>query len=485
MATTSNARNVMLASDSPRTLTVTLPSTYNTSGDHTGTWNTLGQTVHRNDQVTLSSTGALLNAGGGILSSLDDVGGNYLGNWDGLSELVHRNSQITLSSTGTLNNAGGGTITALPYSNTTGGPPTNADNTQTKLENASSLITMNSSTLFAAYGSGSAGVFIGDAGLFGRDTGGSTTFSITASSGAAIFAGDITGGADIDIDGQGRFNGSTSGGGFTGAVVANNGLNRDYGVIGLSDQISGVIGNGSSGAVGVTGQATNSSGVGVVCNNTAGGKALQISAGTFYTLSSALVERLYAERAETADSVLGSNVSGTVSSASFATNATNATNATTASNANSLGGTSASGWCRGIVCDVGTATAAGYGFSLLSLISGVETAVISSNNIRIRNVSDIRLKKEVVEEVLGMDFINRLRPVTFRMKKDPALRQHGFIAQEVEQVLGVEGDSLAHTHDDGVMGVDYMAMVGVLVKGMQELHDKIHRLEKQINDKEG
>jgi len=157
MATIENTRISELQATSPRTLPVSLPSTYNTTGDHQGTWNSQGQAVHQNNQIQLSTTGTLLNAGGGALSSLDDVGGNYLGNWSGLSELVHRNSQITLSSSGSLNNAGGGTITSLPYSNTTGGPPTNADNTQNLLESASTSITVNSSNLFEIFGSGSAG----------------------------------------------------------------------------------------------------------------------------------------------------------------------------------------------------------------------------------------------------------------------------------------------------------------------------------------
>ena len=214
MAAIENDRDADLQATSPRLLDVQLPSTYTTTGDHQGTWNTLGQTVHRNDQVQLSATGALLNAGGGTLSSLDDVGGNFLGNWSGLGQTVHRNDQITLSSTGTLNNAGGGSITNLSYSNVSGGPPSSADNTQTILENAATEIEMNSGDLFVAPGSGFAELVIGSAGLFGRDTGGSTTFSISASTGAATFRGDITGGSDIDITGQGRFNGATSGGGF-------------------------------------------------------------------------------------------------------------------------------------------------------------------------------------------------------------------------------------------------------------------------------
>lgn len=477
MATIENTRISELQATSPRTLPVSLPSTYNTTGDHQGTWNSQGQAVHQNNQIQLSTTGTLLNAGGGALSSLDDVGGNYLGNWSGLSELVHRNSQITLSSSGSLNNAGGGTITSLPYSNTTGGPPTNADNTQNLLESASTSITVNSSNLFEIFGSGSAGVFIGDGGLFGRDTGGSTTFAINASNGAATFRGDITGGSDIDITGVGRFNGSTSGGGFTGAVVGNNSLNRDYGVIGLSNSAAGVIGSTSGSASGVVGQATGS-GAGVVAINTAGGTALQISSGTFVTFSSALVSNLYASRASSADSVLGSNVSGTVASAA------NASNATNASNASSLGGVAASGWCRGVACDVGTAIASANGFGFISTVAGTETAATGGNNYRVRSTSDRRIKQNIEDATLGFDFLHALRPRKGQYKKTPGYDAHFLIAQEVEEVIeefGLGNNLLATTDEyDGIKSVDYTSVSIIMLKNLCDAEKRIKLLESEI-----
>jgi len=149
MAAIINDRDVLLQAAGTRLLPVQLPSNYSTTGDHQGTLDGSAQTNFQNAQITLSSLGELLNAGGGALSSLNNVGGNFLGNWSGLSQTVHRNDQITLSSTGALQNAGGGQITNLDYGNVGGTkPPPTADTTKDILESAATSIAVNSGNLF-------------------------------------------------------------------------------------------------------------------------------------------------------------------------------------------------------------------------------------------------------------------------------------------------------------------------------------------------
>ena len=307
--------------------------------------------------------------------------------------------------------------------------------------------------------------------MFGRNTGGGTTFSINASDGSTAYSGDITGGSDIDITGRAIFNGAFTTGSFNAAVHANGSFSAVYGVSGGSSNGSGagVIGTGFSGANGVRGVGADSSSIGVSAVNSSGGTALAV-AGRMTITSSTLVSNLRAQTCVTADSanfVSGSNVSGTVANAT---------------NASQLGAVAASGWCRGIACDVGTATATGFGFGLVSTVSGVETSA-SGNNITIRTISDRRKKTNINAEELGLEFVGQLTPVTYRMKDSPTIKHHGFIAQDIEKIIGVGNDVLAQTHDDGMKGTEYMSLVGVLVKAIQELNQKVQVLtnEKGLN----
>ncbi|WP_299073011.1 tail fiber domain-containing protein [uncultured Paraglaciecola sp.] len=488
MASFLNARDIALQATSPRTLPVVLPSTYSTSGDHTGTLSGSGQTNFQNSQISFTGTGSLLGAGGGSLSTLNSIGGNYLGNWEGVSRTPHRNDQITMSSSGALQGAGGGVVTALPYSNTTGGPPTDADITEQVLESAATAISINSGNLFQIFGSGSAGVFIGSGGLFGRNTGGGTTFSIDANSGAANYAGDIQGGSNVNILGQAIFNGSSSGGGNTAAVNCNASRNTGIGLVaycpGSGIAVRGV---GDSG-VGVWGS-SSSSFSGVTAQNTGGGSALSVQ-GTMSITSSAQIPNLFATSAQNAanatnaSNVPGSGVSGTVNSA---TNASNATNATNASNANSLGGVDDSGWCRGVACDVGTATASAFGFGFISTVAGVETAATGGNNYRVRSISDRRTKFDIEDATLGFDFLHDLRPRKGRYKKQPDDDAHFLISQEVKETLDKHGmgRNLLSTVDetDGMRGVDYTSVLIIVLKNLCDAEKRIVNLETQLKGK--
>lgn len=431
MAAIINDVDVLLQAAGTRLLPVQLPSNYTTTGDHSGTLNGSAQT-------------------------------NF------------QNSQITLSSDGTLNDAGGGQVD-LDYTNILGAkPPSNADNTQTKLENAATSIEVNSSTFLEMPGSGSAGVFLGSGGLFGKDSGGSTTFSIDASDGDVIFKGDITGGANIDITGQGRFEGSTSSGAGTGSIVANENLNNSFGVVawGSSAAFTGI----SSGGAGVKGT-TNGSGTGVQALSFGSGPALQVGGRSelqgsttitgALTISTQTISNL---TAGVANSVAGANVTGTVA------NATNATNADDADDSAKLGGYDDALFCRRITCDVGTAITASSIVNLTATVSGVETAATGGANVVIRTISDIRKKTAVAAETLGLDFVDQLTPVTYRFKHNQAIKHHGFIAQDVEKIVGEGDDALALTHGDGMKGTDYMSLVGVLVKAIQELNEKVQVL---------
>ena len=121
------------------------------------------------------------------------------------------------------------------------------------------------------------------------------------------------------------------------------------------------------------------------------------------------------------------------------------------------------------------------------------------------NISDGRYKRNVKEDVPGLSFINKLRPVTYTLdasgldqflnrgrerqpgseaqavmqkalKAKEAVVQTGFVAQEVEKAareLGYNFSGIQKPGDDkDVYGLSYSEFVVPLVKAVQELHEK-------------
>jgi hypothetical protein len=128
------------------------------------------------------------------------------------------------------------------------------------------------------------------------------------------------------------------------------------------------------------------------------------------------------------------------------------------------------------------------------------------------------LKKDIEDASLGLDFIETLRPVSYkfivgsneiekdqngnpiiigtdekggeiyRLKPIPGVRRHwGFIAQEVKEVIdqfGVEdfaGWSISNINDpDSKQSLSYEQFISPLVKAVQELSQKVKELELKI-----
>ena len=118
--------------------------------------------------------------------------------------------------------------------------------------------------------------------------------------------------------------------------------------------------------------------------------------------------------------------------------------------------------------------------------------------------SDERYKEEITTSTAGLSFINDLRPVTFKWKKEkdvPSTHasyvadsdtrvmgrgdkvQHGFIAQEVKTVIDNHSelkDGFGMWMEDAVDGRQRLApseLVPMLVKAIQELTARITELE--------
>ena len=146
-------------------------------------------------------------------------------------------------------------------------------------------------------------------------------------------------------------------------------------------------------------------------------------------------------------------------------------------------------------------------------VLGYQTLNTASNQVRIgnasvtsiggyqawSNVSDARFKREVRENVKGLDFILNLRPVTYQLDTESICdflqyenegkvseqntRQTGFIAQEVEQLmkeLGIEFSGVDVPENEAShYGLRYAVFVVPLVKAIQEQQVMIKNLQKE------
>ena len=120
-------------------------------------------------------------------------------------------------------------------------------------------------------------------------------------------------------------------------------------------------------------------------------------------------------------------------------------------------------------------------------VIGMGASVVASNAVRIgntnvtyiggqvawTNASDRRLKQNILSSGLGLDFIQKLRPVTYSFITQPTVTQEGLIAQEVEaaaQSLGVTfyGVKVPAT-PDGHYSLTYSDFVMPLINSVKEL----------------
>jgi len=120
--------------------------------------------------------------------------------------------------------------------------------------------------------------------------------------------------------------------------------------------------------------------------------------------------------------------------------------------------------------------------------------------------SDERIKKDIVDTDLGLEFINELRPIKYKEKAikdwprnfsskkitDSELNKEpkntvwdGFLAQEVKAAADKLGLNYSGWTEDAGMGgrqeLDYARFVVPLVKAVQELSQQVEDLKKQIN----
>lgn len=111
--------------------------------------------------------------------------------------------------------------------------------------------------------------------------------------------------------------------------------------------------------------------------------------------------------------------------------------------------------------------------------------------------SDRRAKKDIKSLSYGLNEIMKLRPVTYKWKKDPDKGdQVGLIAQDVQKVISeivydpktdlvadeAGNVALRENADELKLGISYSALIPVIINGMQEQQEIIEAQNSRIND---
>lgn len=365
-----------------------------------------------------------------------------------------------------------------------------------------------------------AGIAISSKGIVGR-TAAATTFTLDATTGTALFRGDIQTGGDALFQGQNPAS-------FTVNVA---GVNRsiDYscyaaaatnapgkvrvGHVGYASSVNSVY---NVGVVGVGDNVASTIGIGVVGQGTGFGAFFSGDTGltAFSTgVSNVAIEMQGAGRLKWNNYLIPAPTGGTTTflrndgtwvappaptSAQITTalGYTPLSTTGTAADSNALGGTAAGNWARIFPTNSGTANAAGSGLNILgSGSTGVAGAFVGTSGsgntvtltVQTTSPSDVRLKEEIENSDLGLEFVNQLRPVSYKLKDDPKHQKgYGFIADEVEELIGLDS-SLVYYEPNWKMGditgfktVHYPSYISVLTKAVQELSAKVDAMQEEI-----
>jgi hypothetical protein len=157
-----------------------------------------------------------------------------------------------------------------------------------------------------------------------------------------------------------------------------------------------------------------------------------------------------------------------------------------------------------IVIAAGSGAVTGAGTETIRI--GVDSAHITNDfgeNATWTHSSDKRIKKDIEDNTLGLEFINKLKTRTFKKKapseyptefdghdaevterKNPNRKHYGFVAQEVKQVM----DSVGHSefpvwkeNSDGMQELGETELITPLIKAVQELTKKVEEQQKEID----
>ena len=116
---------------------------------------------------------------------------------------------------------------------------------------------------------------------------------------------------------------------------------------------------------------------------------------------------------------------------------------------------------------------------------GLGNASWKSGNVLVNMVSDIRLKTEIKPLEKSLSQLLLLNPVNYLRKTsltstDYYIKENGFIAQELQKIFP---DLVIEEKDkDKLLSINYIALIPVLTKAIQEQQSQIEDQQKQIDE---
>jgi len=128
---------------------------------------------------------------------------------------------------------------------------------------------------------------------------------------------------------------------------------------------------------------------------------------------------------------------------------------------------------------------------------GMDAYCDASNEVRLGNaavtsiggkvawsaLSDARAKSDIRDLDLGLDFVLALRPVSFRYKNGNGRTDMGFIAQDVEALMGDDYNVLGIGGDtDRTLSLRYTDLIAPIVKAIKEQQATIEAQQAEIQD---
>jgi hypothetical protein len=139
------------------------------------------------------------------------------------------------------------------------------------------------------------------------------------------------------------------------------------------------------------------------------------------------------------------------------------------------------------ITTAGTVSAStSYVFAKFTDTSAAEVGsiTVSHNQIMITQVSDYRLKENFVEDWNAVEKLMRLQTYEYTFKSDPTKVIQGFKAHEVQEVIPDavigEKDAVDDFGENVYQQVDQSKLIPMIVKTLQESHQKITDLETKL-----
>lgn len=82
----------------------------------------------------------------------------------------------------------------------------------------------------------------------------------------------------------------------------------------------------------------------------------------------------------------------------------------------------------------------------------------------------------------GLDFIKKLKPAMFKFKNGDDRNHFGLMAQHINEVLNEHEFAIVSKGLDGYYRVDYIEFIAPIIKAIQELDQRIDKLERINNE---